>query len=280
MTTKVESSENSLAAIPDVMRINHSYNSDNKDILRLLPDKSISLFLEDMPYNTTQSHFEYEVDLVQYWANRLHKIKDNGVFALFADEPFTSRLIQSNLDMFIIRITWDKETDRNALNAYKMPLKRTEDIVIFSPAKVGTFTYNPVLTPKDRNNIRPRKTGKTTQKQSCYGTAKGLSAEQWQEDKKMPTNLVSFSAAAGNCNSINRIHVNQKPVELLRYVIQLFTNVGDLVFDGYSGSGSTAVASHLENRNYIICEKSEIEFKKQQSYLKTEINPVLGFHYV
>jgi site-specific DNA-methyltransferase (adenine-specific) len=261
------------------MEINKSYHSDNKYILANLPDKSVSLFLEDMPYNTTQSHFEYDVDLVTYWANRIPKLKDNGVFALFADEPFTSRLIQSNLEMFIIRITWDKETDRNILNAYKMPLKRTEDIVIFSPAKVGSFTYNPVLTPKERENIRPRKTGKTIQKQSCYGTAKGLSAEQWQEDKKMPSNLVSFSAAAGNCNSVNRIHVNQKPVELLRYIIQLFTNKNDLLFDGYAGSGSTAIAAHLESRNYIICEKSEIEYKKQQAFLKSEISPILDFSY-
>lgn len=257
--------------------LNKSYNCYNHEKLKELPDNYINLFFEDMPYNTTQSDFEEDVDLLAYWANRLPKIKNNGVFALFADEPFTSRLIQSNLDMFVIRITWDKETDRNALNAYKMPLKRTEDICIFSPAKVGSFTYNPVLTPKDKNNIRPRKTGKTTQKQSCYGDAKGLSAEQWQGDKKMPSNLVSFSAAKGLVNPWNRIHVNQKPIDLLRYIIRLFSNENDIVFDGYAGSGSTAIASHLENRNYIICEKDKNRFKKQQKLLAAEINPILRF---
>lgn len=166
--------------------IKEFYNLDCNKLLETIPDKSIDLFLEDMPYNITQSDFEYAVNFEAYWKSRLSKIKGNGVFLLFADEPFTSKLILSNLDMFIIRITWDKKTDTNALNTYKMPLKRTEDIILFSPAKVGNFTYNPILRNKPKHNIRPQNTGKVKRKKGCYGATAGKSSSKNDNLKKYP----------------------------------------------------------------------------------------------
>lgn len=258
------------------MEINKIYNCDNAEILKTLPDKSIDLFLEDMPYNTTQSEFEYEVNLKEYWELRLSKIKNSGVFLLFADEPFTSKLILSNLDMFIVRITWDKKTDRNALNAYKMPLKRTEDIVLFSPAKIGNFIYNLILKNKPKYNIRPKKKYSPNPK-SCYGFTTGENSKKNDNNKKYPNNLIEYSASEGECNPINRIHVNQKPINLFRYLIKTYTNKGMLVFDGYAGSFTTAIACIIEDRNYICCEtgknyyeqgKKRIEIEKQQLKLE------------
>lgn len=49
----------------------------------------------------------------------------------------------------------------------------------------------------------------------------------------------------------NRIHGAQKPVELVRDLILGFSSPGDVVLDCFMGSGTTAVAAKLTNRNYV-----------------------------
>lgn len=45
----------------------------------------------------------------------------------------------------------------------------------------------------------------------------------------------------------SKLHPTQKPVGLLRKIIPNVTNIGDYVYDGFLGSGSTAVAcEHLK----------------------------------
>jgi DNA modification methylase len=55
----------------------------------------------------------------------------------------------------------------------------------------------------------------------------------------------------------NNDHPTVKPVELLRHLIRLSTQEGAIVLDPFIGSGSTAVAAILENRNFIGFEINE-----------------------
>ncbi len=54
-----------------------------------------------------------------------------------------------------------------------------------------------------------------------------------------------------------RFHPTQKPVELFSYILRDYTKEGDLIFDPYLGSGTTAVACKELNRNYIGIEISQ-----------------------
>ncbi len=49
-------------------------------------------------------------------------------------------------------------------------------------------------------------------------------------------------------------HGTSKPVDLLRIIIQASSLPGEVVLDPYGGSGSTAEASLLEDRRFIVCE--------------------------
>ena len=51
-----------------------------------------------------------------------------------------------------------------------------------------------------------------------------------------------------------RIHPAQKPVELLKRFIEKSTNVGDLIFDPFAGSGTLIQAAKETNRDFIGCE--------------------------
>lgn len=51
-----------------------------------------------------------------------------------------------------------------------------------------------------------------------------------------------------------RIHPTQKPITLIKRLIKASSNENDLILDAFAGSGSTAIASKLLNRNSINIE--------------------------
>lgn len=56
------------------------------------------------------------------------------------------------------------------------------------------------------------------------------------------------------------LHPTQKPVELLKYLIEKSSNENDTVLDPFMGSGSTGVAAKELNRNFIGMELDEKYF--------------------
>ncbi len=56
----------------------------------------------------------------------------------------------------------------------------------------------------------------------------------------------------------SRIHPTQKPVELLRILIEMSSNRGELVLDPFMGSGSTGIAAVLEGRRFVGIERDEV----------------------
>ena len=62
------------------------------------------------------------------------------------------------------------------------------------------------------------------------------------------------------------LHATEKPIELLRYVIRTYTNVGGVVLDNCCGTGSTLIAAKLEGRQYIGIDNGVCDKKKSKYY--------------
>lgn len=71
------------------------------------------------------------------------------------------------------------------------------------------------------------------------------------------------------CQEKGRFHPTQKPVSLLKTLIDKHSNEGDLIFDCFAGSASTAVAAHIMHRNFIGCEISKDYYDKSMDRLKS-----------
>lgn len=65
-------------------------------------------------------------------------------------------------------------------------------------------------------------------------------------------------------------HPTIKPLDIVRTLIRNSSNDGELVFDGFLGSGTTRVACHFENRNFIGCELDEKFFALQEKRFAEE----------
>ena len=66
------------------------------------------------------------------WKELKRIIKPNGAIVLFGSEPFSSSLRMSNIKMYKYDWIWEKSIKTNFLNAKKQPLRRTENISVFS----------------------------------------------------------------------------------------------------------------------------------------------------
>lgn len=75
-----------------------------------------------------------------------------------------------------------------------------------------------------------------------------------------PENVIT----AGFSSNEGGLHPTQKPVALMRALIDLTTQEGQLVIDPFSGSGSTLVAAKELGRDYI-------GFELDPSYVETSL---------
>ena len=60
--------------------------------------------------------------------------------------------------------------------------------------------------------------------------------------------------------TIEQLHQNQKPLELIQQIIEKSSKENDLVLDPFIGSGTTAVACINTGRNFIGIELDETYF--------------------
>ena len=50
------------------------------------------------------------------------------------------------------------------------------------------------------------------------------------------------------------VHPAEKPIELIKRFIKVGSKEGDVIFDGFMGSGTTGVAAKMLKRDFIGCE--------------------------
>jgi site-specific DNA-methyltransferase (adenine-specific) len=227
-----------------------------------IPAGSVDMILCDLPYGKTQNDWDRIIPFVPLWEQYERAIKDNGVIVLTAQQPFTSQLVMSNLQLFKYSMVWDKRLGTGFLNANKMPLSIHEDILVFSKATNGNYTYNPQMR---KGKMRKKATGHAS---SNYGRFERLDKIN---DIYHPTTIVDVYA-----KQEGKEHPTQKPVELFMYLIETYSNVGDTVLDNCMGSGTTAKAAISCSRNYIGIER-ELEYVNLAKAGLKCVQPVMSF---
>ena len=219
------------------LELNRIYQMDCLDGMKLIPDKSIDMILCDLPYGTTACKWDSIIPLDKLWEQYKRIIKPNGAIVLTACQPFTTKLINSNIEMFKYCWIWQKPQGVDPFMAKKRPLNNYEDICVFyykQPKYEPQYTEGkPYKVERDK---KPRKYEITNTIMKPTTTV--------NEGKRYPTRIIKFNQERG-------YHPTQKPVALFKYLIKTYTNEGDIILDNCIGSGTTAVAAILTNRKWI-----------------------------
>ena len=228
------------------MEKNKIYCGDCLELMKEIDDKSVDMILCDLPYGITSCVWDCEIDLNRLWMEYRRLIKDNGVIVLTSSQPFTSKLVMSNIEMFKHEWIWEKDGGSNFANTVREPMKEHESILVFAVKK---WTYNKQM--EERIGSRKGKITKSTfnshseNYRNFEGRGKVIIPEL-----RVPRSIQRFTRERG-------LHPTQKPVALFEYLIKTYTNEGDFVLDNCVGSGTTAVACLNTKRNFIGIDISE-----------------------
>ena len=227
-------------------KINTITCGDCLEVMQGIPDKSVDMILCDLPYGTTVCKWDIVIPFARLWEQ--YKRVCDGAIILTASQPFTSKLICSNIQDFNYEIIWQKERPTNFMIGKKQVLKYHENICVFNSS-----IYNPILEEKPEENKRKNKPRKMTN--LVYGIETGTKYEERTvlggvKDWNYPHSIQFFSMERGK-------HPTQKPVTLFEYLVRTYTNEGDTVLDNCIGTGTTAIACINTGRNFIGIEKEE-----------------------
>lgn len=88
-----------------------SYNIYNENCLegmKKIPDGSVDLILDDIPFGTTDCDFDVRIPFDPMWEQFKRVTKENAAIILFSQMPFGAELIMSNRKMFRYEIIWEK----------------------------------------------------------------------------------------------------------------------------------------------------------------------------
>lgn len=212
------------------------------DLLPTIPDGSVDMILCDLPYGTTQNHWDVCLPLDRLWSEWRRVAKKNAAVVLFAAQPFTTTLISSNRDEFRYCWYWKKDYPVGGVYSHVQPMRCIEDICVF-------YRRMPTYQPQGLRALeKPVSAGKLLG--PTYDRASRKSAKA-RYLTGYPTHLLCFGQDG---RPGERDHPTQKPVALLRYLIKTYTKEGEVVLDSCMGSGSAGVAAVETGRQFIGME--------------------------
>jgi len=226
---------------------------DTIDEMKLIKDNSIDMILCDLPYGTTACKWDTIIPFDKLWEQYKRIIKPNRAIVLTCSQPFTSFLMCSNAEWFRHEWIWDKKSCTNPFSVKYAPMKRHENVLVFSSGKINPF--NRQKTPKDPkdvrvNSLKRRKEKKGFVTSEVYGgNIKNLHADDYDPYTSNPVSIIYVPR--GNKK---KLHPTQKPVALMEYFIKTYSNENETVLDNTMGSASTAIACINLNRDFIGIE--------------------------
>jgi site-specific DNA-methyltransferase (adenine-specific) len=227
------------------------HEADLFDLCAQLDAGSVDMILADLPYGTTACSWDTVIPFDPMWAAFRRIIKPRGAIVLTASQPFTSALVMSWPQGFKYTWVWEKTNGTNWLNAPFQPLKVHEDVAVFSlsPSSYSDTRDSMAYWPKLIDGpVYKRNTSKDGSHQ--YHSSPSTNAPDGQSlDKRYPRSVFRFNEQRG-------LHPTQKPIDLFAYLIETYTQPGELVFDPTAGSGTTAVAARQTGRHYIVGDSS------------------------
>jgi site-specific DNA-methyltransferase (adenine-specific) len=186
--------------------------------------------------------FDY-LSLSELW--RHYNRISSGPVVLTAQSPFDKILGASNISLYKYEWIWNKSRATGHLNANRQPLKNHENVLVFYDRQCP---YNPQgLSRKIIPTVRRgRDNG------SNYGKS---DKDAVQEFENYPRSVLNFPSEA------KPVHPTQKPVQLMEYMINTYTNREMTVLDNCMGSGTTGVACVNTGRKFIGIEKDPVYFE-------------------
>jgi DNA modification methylase len=218
-------------------------HGDCLELMKDIPDGSVDFICIDPPYGMTAPKWDSIVSFDSLWSEFNRIGKKDYITAIFGSQPFTTMVINSNIKNFKYCWYWNKNQGTNFFHAKRMPIRKVEEVCIFGGKK-----YNPQIT----DGHIPTNSAKGCSNGKAYH---GVNTRDYEGGKttRFPDNILNFKCV----DNYSRQHSSQKPLDLVEYLINTYSDENDIVLDCFAGSGTTLLAAKNLNRQFIGIEKEE-----------------------
>ena len=193
-------------------------STDSDQVAKLMVDKKWDLIITDPPYNVA-----YEGKTKEALTIKNDKMKSSD-FVKFLTDYFTTTLLNTKKGGGIYVFFADMEL-RSFVDAFLD----------------GGFKLSQQLIWLKQTMVMGRKDYHCKHEPILYGWYEG-EAHNWYSDRKQTT-ILQFDRPQRNGE-----HPTMKPIPLIEYLMKNSSKQGNLIGDGFLGSGTTMVASHQLKR--------------------------------
>jgi len=223
----------------------------NEDVLlgiKRVPGNFIDLIIADPPYCLGKDYGNRsdKLEPKEYleWSKKwisavMPKLKKTGSFYIFLTWQFSPEIfsfVKKNLFM-INEIIWDRRVPSMGGSTRKFSSVHDNIGFFVKDRKKYYFNLDPIRIPYDEETKKAR-------------TRSIFVGKKWLEEGCNPKDVWSNSRIHAQSPEREN-HPTQKPVEILRRMILASSPKNGFVMDPFMGSGSTAAACVLNNRNYV-----------------------------
>ncbi len=260
------------------MKTNHVIQGDVLAKITQFPDSIAQVIIADPPYfnvlenEAWDTQWQTAADYLAWcevWVREsMRVLRDDGLCFIFGqlgkrEHTFLhlmSRLAQQH--QFHDLIIWDRAVGYNERRDSFTP--QYEMVLVLRKSDAVKFNKDAVRIPYAADTIE------TYMRDTRY---KDLDARRAHlESGKFATNILRVPSLKGTSKE-KCGHPSQKPLDLIEKLILCSTDEGDLVFDPFLGSGTTAAAAEKLNRRWLGIERDPAYIKIIQERLK---HPKLG----
>lgn len=244
---------------------------DCLEVMKRWTENKIDFIFSDLPYSdekikrVTANSWDVWIDLEKLFIEFNRVLKKNWVICMTATNPFSSVLIYKSIELqekykwdlkYKYEWIWEKDHFSNFANVNHQPWRIHEHILVFWKSATTYAWKN-----WEYMNYNPQKTiGKPYAMMSGKWTKNLAYSKEslsiWTENlwDRHPTTILKFK------KDKDKLHPTQKPVELIKYLLNTYTNEWDLCLDPTSWSWTLWVACENTNRKWICIEKDETYF--------------------
>lgn len=104
----------------------------------------------------------------------------------------------------------------------------------------------------------------------------GVKSGEYSKETPVPNliyNFLAFEGEFGNCRTEGGVDIEggKKPEQLIKFLLEYFSDKGDIVLDFFAGSGSTLATAHKLDRQYIGVEQLDYGTNDSTHRLKNVI---------
>lgn len=213
------------------------YNTDCKEVLKNIPDKSIDLIVTDPPYDISCVNGGGSVNRVKHMVNSIKTLEEVNINKSYDIEGMGKEFVRvmKNINIYI----WCNKTQiPEYFNFYVNKLGCKFDILCWHKT-------NPLPTYNNKY---------LSDTEYCLYFRKGSYCNPGNTDNAYENAKTYWIAPLNTKDKKLWKHPTIKPLEFIKKVIENSSREGETVLDPYMGSGTTGVACKMLERNFIGCE--------------------------